>query len=92
MARNKYDIDETLETEFNLSHLKRLGGYIKPYRKDMLLTIVLLTVTSALGMLTPIILMQIMDVYITNKDIKGIVFLSIVTCRLKHELVKLYYL
>lgn len=77
MARNKYDIDETLETEFNFSHLKRLGKYIKPYRKDLFLTIILMTVTSALGMLTPIILMQIMDVYIPNNDIKGIVLLSI---------------
>lgn len=77
MARNKYDIDETLETEFNLSHLKRLGSYIKPYRKDLILTIVLMTVTSALGMLAPIILMQIMDVYIPNGDIQGIIFLSV---------------
>jgi len=78
LARNKYDVDESLETEFNLSHLKRLGGYIKPYRKDMILTIILMTVTSALGMLTPIILMRIMDVYIPNEDIKGIIGLSII--------------
>lgn len=77
MARNKYDIDETLDTEFNISQLKRLGSYIRPYRKDMILTIALLTISSALGMLTPIILMQIMDVYIPNEDITGIVVLSL---------------
>lgn len=77
MARNKYDIDETLQTEFNFKHLKRLVSYIRPYRKDMLLTIFLTTISSALGMVTPIILMEIMDVLIPNKDIKGIIIISL---------------
>ncbi len=77
MARNKYDIDETLQTEFNFAHLKRLGSYIKPYRKDMLLTILLMTVSSALGMLTQRFLMTIIDVYIPNHDIKSIVLISL---------------
>lgn len=78
MARNKYDIDETLQTEFNVSHLKRLARYIRPYRKDMALVILLMTISSALGMLTPRILMTIMDVYIPNGDIKSIVIISLV--------------
>ncbi|NLO09885.1 MAG: ABC transporter ATP-binding protein [Clostridiales bacterium] len=78
MARNKYDIDETLQTEFNISHIRRLARYIKPYRKDMAMVIILMTLASALGMLTPRILMDILDVYIPNGDIKGIVFISLV--------------
>lgn len=78
MARNKYDIDETLQTEFNVSHLKRLTRYIKPYRKDMAMVILLMTLSSALGMLTPRILMDVLDVYIPNGDIKGIVLVSLV--------------
>lgn len=39
LARNKYDIDETLQTEFNISHLKRLAGYIRPYSGDMILIV-----------------------------------------------------
>ena len=78
MARNKYDIDETLQTEFNISHLKRLARYIRPYRKDMIIVIILMTISSALGMLTPRILMDILDVYIPNGDIKGIVWISLV--------------
>ena len=31
MARNKYDVDEELEVGFNLSYLKRLLKYMKPY-------------------------------------------------------------
>ena len=78
MARNKYDIDETLQTEFNVSHLKRLTRYIKPYRKDMAMVILLMTLSSALGMLTPRILMDVLDVYIPNGDIKGIILVSLV--------------
>lgn len=77
MARNKYDIDETLQTEFNFSHIKRLASYIRPYRKDMVLTILLMTISSALGMLTPVFLMIIMDDYIPEKNITGIVWISL---------------
>ena len=77
MARNKYDIDETLDSEFNLSHLKRLGTYIKPYRKGLLFTIILMTISSALGMLEPLIMRDIMDKHIPEENIAGIVSLSI---------------
>ena len=77
MARNKYDIDESLQTEFNFSHLKRLGTYIKPYRKMIVLTIFLLTISSALSMITPIMLMTIMDDYIPQKRTKEIILVSI---------------
>lgn len=78
MARNKYDIDETLQTEFNVSHLKRLAAYIKPYRKDMAVTVLLTTIASALSMLTPRILMVILDDYIPGGRIKEIVLVSLV--------------
>lgn len=77
MARNKYDIDETLQSEFSFEQLKRLYAYIKPHRKDMIFTIILMIISSALGMFTPRILMTIMDVYIPNKDIRGIVSISL---------------
>lgn len=76
MARNKIDIDETLQSEFNIKHLKRLGKYIKPYTKDIIITILIMTISSALGMISPLILKTIMDDYIPNKNIKGIVMIS----------------
>lgn len=77
LARNKYDIDESLETEFNLSHLKRLGTYIKPHRKGLLFTIILMTISSALGMLEPLILRDIMDIHIPEGNITAITLLSL---------------
>ena len=78
MARNKYDVDETLQSEFSFEQLKRLYTYIKPHRKDMYFTIFLMMISSALGMFTPRILMKIMDDYIPNKNIRGIVIISLV--------------
>lgn len=76
MARNKYDVDENLETSFDISQLKRLYNYIKPYKKDILITITIMVISSGLGMLTPVILMRILDIYIPNKDISSIVKIS----------------
>lgn len=73
MARNKYDIDESLDSEFNIKHLKRLGSYISPYRKDMVITILLMLTSSALGMLVPLFFMKIIDDFIPDKNIAGIV-------------------
>ena len=53
MARNKYDIDETLESGFDISQLKRLAHYVGPYKKKMVLAIILMLVSSALSMLFP---------------------------------------
>ncbi len=79
MARNKYDIDETLEAGFDFSQLKRLAKYVGPYKKDMIKAIVIMLVSSALSMLTPRFFMTIMDVYIPEKNITGIVLLSLAT-------------
>lgn len=64
MARNRYDVDETLTKEFNMESVKRLAHYIKPYSGKMITALILRITASAASMLTPIFLMRIMDVYI----------------------------
>ena len=52
MARNKYDIDEKLEAEFNVQHLKRLLRYVKPTSGEMAVALLLMIATSvAIAML-----------------------------------------
>lgn len=79
MARNRYDVDEILEDKFDVNQLKRLGGYISPYRGKMLLVLVLMLSSSALAMLIPKFFQLEMDVYIPDKDMRSIVFLVILT-------------
>ena len=79
MARNKYDVDEILEDKFDVNQLKRLAGYIRPYKKQMLMVLFLMLSASALGMLIPKFFMLVMDVSIPNKDMRSIVFYSVMT-------------
>ncbi len=79
MARNKYDVDEILEDKFDLNQLKRLAGYIVPYKKQMLAVLFLMLSASALGMLIPKFFMIVMDESIPAKDMKSIWFYAVMT-------------
>ena len=72
MARNKYDVDEILEDKFDIGQLKRLAGYISPYKGQMSIVLFLMLSSSALGMLIPRFFMSVMDDCIPAKDMNGI--------------------
>ncbi len=63
MARNKFDIDETLDSEFNVDHLKRLWSYIKPYKKDLGTTLAMMILSNLAVLLGPYLMrMAINDI------------------------------
>ncbi len=61
MARNKIDVDEELEEKFDLGQVKRLGKYVGPYKNKMIWTIILMLISSALTMLQPLFLKDVME-------------------------------
>ena len=79
MARNRYDMDEILEDSFDVSQLKRLGGYVRPYMNKMIGVIILMLTASATTMMIPIFFQRIMDVYIPAKDMRGITIVGLLT-------------
>ncbi len=79
MARNRYDMDEVLEDSFDVGQLKRLGAYVSPYKTKMAGVIVLMLSASAATMMVPIFFQRIMDVYIPEKNMRGIVAVSLLT-------------
>ena len=79
MARNRYDMDEILEDSFDISQLKRLAGYVSPYKKKMAGTIILMLSASALTMMVPIFFQRIMDYYIPQKDMGKVAAASLLT-------------
>lgn len=79
MARNKYDMDEVLEDSFDINQLKRLAGYIKPYKNKMIFVVILMLSSSALTMLIPIFFQKIMDDYIPKKEMKCIILVTVLT-------------
>lgn len=80
MARNKYDVDESLKKQFSWQQVKRLAHYIKPYKGPMVLALILRASASAAILLLPIFLQQITDVYIPmgKPGIEPIVKLSMI--------------
>ena len=79
MARNKYDVDEVLEDSFDIGQLKRLLSYLKPYRKRFFSVAFMMLSASAFTMLIPQFFQKVMDICIPQKDMKGIIFYSLLT-------------
>lgn len=77
MARNRYDQDETIEDNFDVKQLKRLGAYIRPHKNQMLLVLFLMLSSSCLQMFIPRFFQWEMDECIPAGDVRGIVILSI---------------
>lgn len=68
MARNKFDVDESLESPFDLRHLKRAFKYIGKHKVKMLLALVLSSCASVAGLFVPKITQWVMDDIVPNKD------------------------
>ncbi len=68
MARNKYDIDETLETPFDVRHLKRSLKYAAKYKGKIIAAMLLSTLAAIIGLLSPIIVKNAVDNYMDSKE------------------------
>ncbi|MGN0436715.1 MAG: ABC transporter ATP-binding protein [Wujia sp.] len=77
LARNTYEVDEVLETPFNIKHLLRAWVYIKKYAGKMIGALIISAVAAATGLLSPIIVQRALDVAIPDKDEKQLVFLCV---------------
>ena len=68
MARNKFDVDEKLESTFQWSHLKMAGKYVAKHKYKMLLALILSGVASVTALYIPKITQWVMDEAVPNKD------------------------
>ena len=75
MARNKYDVDEVLETPFDFSHLKRAMVYIRRYRGKMIFALVISAFAAVSGLFGPIITQKALDQSIPDKNIPQLLLL-----------------
>ena len=79
MARNKYDIDEMIEESYDIKQLGRILKYVKPYRGQLALALFLMLSSSALTMLFPIFISEIMDTYIPAGNVKAIMIITLIS-------------
>lgn len=74
MARNRYDVDETLETPFNIEHFKRALVYVNKYKKGMIIAFVVSVIGAVIAMSGPVITSHVIDKVIPKHDVKGLAF------------------
>ncbi|NLB43414.1 MAG: ABC transporter ATP-binding protein [Clostridiales bacterium] len=68
MLKSRITDDEVLERPFNMAQLKRLMAYLKPYRKQVVITVISMFVVAFLGLLSPYILKIAIDDYMVQAN------------------------
>lgn len=76
MARNKFDVDETLESPFDIRHLKRALVYCGRYKKKIFFSLFLSALAAVIGLFAPLITQYALDVTIPKGDIGEILLLG----------------
>ncbi|MGN0598352.1 MAG: ABC transporter ATP-binding protein [Oscillospiraceae bacterium] len=76
MARNKFDVDENLESPFDIRHLKRALIYVKKYRAKMILALSLSAASVIIGLFAPVITQYALDNSIPNKNIPQLLLMA----------------
>ena len=76
MARNKFNVDEELETPFNMAHLKRLLVYVKPFKTQIMITVIIMLIASGANLIGPYLIKQAIDKEIPSKNIAGLAILA----------------
>jgi len=78
MPINTVKKDEELKASLKMDIVKRLLGYMKPYKRKIIGAIILMIFAAGINLLNPMFLKIGIDKYIANKDIKGIITIGIV--------------
>ncbi|MBQ8159397.1 MAG: ABC transporter ATP-binding protein [Clostridia bacterium] len=96
MARNKFDVDERLETPFQWKHMRRAGKYIAKYRLQMLIALILSAIGSVATLYIPKITQWVLDVAVPEKNtymigrmamlFVGLILLSIVLATIRSRI------
>lgn len=76
MARNKFDVDESLDTVMDGSKFKRLISYIAPYKWKILITVFFMLTASATQLTGPYLIKLAIDEKIPTGDYKGLFLLG----------------
>lgn len=74
--RNKFNVDEELESPFDATHLKRAFKYIKRYGKSLLFALLLSVVSTILSLITPQFSGLVVDNYIPAGNIRGLFIMA----------------
>ncbi|MCI7233377.1 MAG: ABC transporter ATP-binding protein/permease [Oscillospiraceae bacterium] len=77
MARNKFDVDEELESPFDIRHFKRALKYVARYKKQVIISMILSIFAAVIGLFAPLITQRALDVTIPAGDKKELILLAV---------------
>ena len=75
--KNRIIDDEKLEQPFNKEQFIRLLGYMKPYTKQIIITLILMIVAAISGLLGPYFLQIAIDEYIEVANYNGLTIITL---------------
>lgn len=78
MARSNYNSDEAVIKDLDVGQLKRLIQYLKPYRKQLWLTIALMFAATIIDSVSPYIVQLSIDQFIPNRQIGLLIAVALV--------------
>ncbi len=73
---SRHHDDEVLGKAYDSVLMKRLLGYVKPYRKHVVLAILLNLIVAGLPALRPLLTQIAIDDYIANSDYDGLILIA----------------
>ena len=76
MARNKFDVDEQLESPFDIRHFKRAMVYVNKYKWRMIFSLFLSAIAVVIGLFAPVITQFAIDNSIPNKNIPQLLLMA----------------
>ena len=77
MARNKFDVDEELESPFDIRHLKRALKYAAKYKGKIAVSLLLSMAAAIIALFAPVITQHAIDVSIPQGNTSEVVLLSV---------------
>ena len=77
MARNKYDVDEQLETPFDIRHFKRALVYVGKYKKQVIISMLLSVAAAVISLLAPLITQRALDITIPEENKTELIILAV---------------
>jgi len=75
--RNNYMVDEKVTSELNMNQIRRLASFLKPYKKEVCLTVLFMIIATVTELIGPYLLQNAVDNYIPNKNIKFLVICAV---------------
>ena len=76
--RNTYNVDEDLDAEISVKDLKRILNYIKPYKGQVVIALIIILIANFAGLLGPMLVWQAIDYAIPNGDTTHLILLGVV--------------